>query len=263
MAGSGLQTLSGYSTFTGNVNITSGTLALWAGTANYYATSPTALGNMGTAGRLITVGSGAALAFTSANTLGDNGSADTTGMLINQGGEAVVTTAGANTSIGPLTLNGGTLAGVGGVTNPTYEMYMFGASANGSVSATGSANSYIALTSNGTATINGVIADGFQLATSNTFSVAGPGSLIVSIPLMNTQPGGAASLLKTGSGLLLLAASDTYTGGTTVSNGTLQLGNNAALLNTGAVSLGTSGTLDLHGFDPTIGRSLAAVWLMI
>ena len=64
---------------------------------------------------------------------------------------------------------------------------------------------------------------------------------------------GSGSLVKIGAGLLTLNGPDTYAGGTTLSNGTLQLGNPTAL---GAASGGltvNSGVLDLQGQSPTCG----------
>jgi autotransporter-associated beta strand protein len=66
--------------------------------------------------------------------------------------------------------------------------------------------------------------------------------------------GGAAALTKTTSGLVTLSGADSYTGGTTVSGGTLQLGVANALLSTGTVNVnGTSAVLNLGGFSPTVG----------
>jgi autotransporter-associated beta strand protein len=58
---------------------------------------------------------------------------------------------------------------------------------------------------------------------------------------------------KTGAGTLVLGAANSYSGGTTVSGGTVQVGNDSAL-GTGGVDLATSGTtLDLNGHSVTIG----------
>jgi autotransporter-associated beta strand protein len=64
------------------------------------------------------------------------------------------------------------------------------------------------------------------------------------------QSGGSAALTKNGGGLLNLSGSNSYGGGTTVSNGTLQLGN-ASALGTGGLTA-NAGVLDLNGYSPTV-----------
>ena len=112
---------------------------------------------------------------------------------------------------------------------------------------TGSANSLISLTGTG----DGF--NGFNLAASTTFSVAGPGGLTVSIPLMDRDNGqGAAALLKTGSGLMILTANETYTGGTTVNGGTLQLnlgGQTGTLASNTNVTVNAGGVLECNATD--------------
>ncbi len=115
---------------------------------------------------------------------------------------------------------------------------------------TGSANSLISITGGGNAF------DGFQLAASNTFSVAGPGNLTVSMPLADRDNGqGAASLTKTGTGLLVFNAANSFSGGLTVSAGTVQLGSGVATLGaaTAAVAVNAPGVLDLNGNNVSMG----------
>ena len=75
-----------------------------------------------------------------------------------------------------------------------------------------------------------------------TFNTNG-NTLFLSAPI--TGPGGLI-LTDSGGGLLFLAASDGYLGGTAISSGLLQLGNSAALGSGGLVVNG--GTLDLSGY---------------
>ncbi len=126
-----------FNTFSGNVNINGGALLLSSGS---YQTSAAAtiLGNMTAAGRTINVNNGGTLAFLTGNTMGDTGSTVTVPVIINQGGEALNVN-GGNTTLGPVVLNGGTLADFGNGT-AAYQPYNLGAAA-GSISATGSANS--------------------------------------------------------------------------------------------------------------------------
>ena len=60
--------------------------------------------------------------------------------------------------------------------------------------------------------------------------------------------GGPGSLIKTGSGSLVLAGSDTYSGGTTVAAGTLVIADGAALENGTSLTVGAGGTFV---FDPS------------
>ncbi|MCS7305487.1 MAG: autotransporter-associated beta strand repeat-containing protein, partial [Thermoguttaceae bacterium] len=69
------------------------------------------------------------------------------------------------------------------------------------------------------------------------------------------QTGGARSLTKVGDGTLVLSAANTYTGGTTVTAGTLKLsGGNDRLATTGNITI-TGGILDLGGNTQNITGS--------
>ena len=59
--------------------------------------------------------------------------------------------------------------------------------------------------------------------------------------------GGTLGLTKLGPNTLILSGSNTYTGGTTVSDGTLELASPAALPSEGIINVGRSGTVDLTG----------------
>ena len=63
--------------------------------------------------------------------------------------------------------------------------------------------------------------------------------------------GNARSLTKAGAGTLVLEGSNSYTGGTVISAGVLELGGNDRLANAGNVTI-SSGTFDLGGFSETI-----------
>ena len=148
MAGNGLQTLSGASTFTGNVTVNSGTLNI-----NYNGTNTvSALGNLDLATRSVTVNSGGVLEFSSANSQGQ-------GPILTPfyiSGEVISTVGNNGNTFGPLVLTGGTLTGTGGFTGAgtTFEMFNLGSSGagsgvTGSITANGAANSYISLTGAG------------------------------------------------------------------------------------------------------------------
>ncbi len=89
-----------------------------------------------------------------------------------------------------------------------------------------------------------------------SFNVSrGPGAvdmLITSVITSLNNDGDG--MTKSGAGILELTGLNTYTGGTTVQGGILQLGSAAATLgpSSGALTL-SGGTLDLHGYNPTVG----------
>ena len=104
-------------------------------------------------------------------------------------------------------------------------------------------------------TFNGVGVANPVVALAGTLS---PGSVLVSNASPYTfnggQIAGGASLVKAGSSSLLLNEVNTYSGGTVVSNGTLQLGINNAISGTGAGDVAVTGTgvIDLNNNSATI-----------
>jgi autotransporter-associated beta strand protein len=67
---------------------------------------------------------------------------------------------------------------------------------------------------------------------------------------------GGGNLIKAGTGKLTLSGTNTYTGGTTLNDGTLVLGNNSALgAANGVLYLdGSNASLNLNGHCPTVGK---------
>jgi outer membrane autotransporter protein len=97
-------------------------------------------------------------------------------------------------------------------------------------------------------------------------STAFPVSLTLGLPTgtatfsgsITDNPGGALSLIKQGGGTQILAGTSTYTGTTLVNGGTLQAGATGAFANASAFTVTGSATLDLHGFNQTIGSLAGA-----
>ena len=232
-------------TFTGNVTVSGGTL-LGTGQAQG-TTGGSPLGNIG-GGATVTVGNNATIILSAnSNTTGYGEANINTKWVIN--GTLDFSGSGNDVLGNSLTLGGGTLisGGGNGFGDLVFDGFATSGSAAATISSTGAANSYIGYTANASAA--GLAFGSFNLAASNTISVTGGGNLTIAVPLLNVNnnpgaanlaglnAGPAASLTKTGSGLLVLTASNIYSGSTTISAGTLQLGNGAG---TGTLPTGST-----------------------
>jgi len=165
----------------------------------------------------------------------------------------------ANRSINGLQFNSGTAAwtftgsggphtltlGSGGITNNSANTQTF--SASGLQLALGS-NLAFAATS-GALAINSAVNLGAQTL---TLSGASAGSTI------SGQISGTGGLIKTGANTWTLTASNTYTGATTISNGTLQIGNGGTtgrLNPTSNVSIASGATLAVNRSDRILANT--------
>ena len=231
--------------FSGNVTVSGGTLeANYNNGTNGLTAGP--LGNMQVSTRSVTVGNGGTLLFPQANGMGGGGSTYLTPIIIQAGG-IVSNTSSANVSIGPLTLAGGTLTAVGGTA--TWNSWDLNGAMT--ITVTGATNSAITVTGSNASS-------GMALAPSTTFNVAGPGNLIVSMPLVNQDGGGAAAaLVKTGTGLMNVTGPADYSGGTTISGGTLEV-SSGTLNNSlaGNISVASSATME---FNPSVAQTYNGV----
>jgi uncharacterized protein YhjY with autotransporter beta-barrel domain len=200
--------------------------ALYVDQANVTLSSVTFSGNQATGGTGGTGGTGA----------GANGGFGQGG----GGGTSSAGTAGYGGGNGTITGGGGGGAGFGGAvfvsSNSTLNI------ANGGIDGT---NYATAGTGN---PLNGQFAGGGIFLMSGVgvgYSVAAGTSTVASS--IGGQPGDLG-LTKSGVGALVLSGTNTYTGGTTINQGLLQLGSQDALPTGGAVAIATNGTLDLNGY---------------
>jgi fibronectin-binding autotransporter adhesin len=243
--GSGTLILSGSNTFSGNININAGILQ--AGFSNNFV-NPVG-GSLGNpqAVRNISVNNGGTLRFAAGDTFGGATTAVVSTLVINAGG-TVTNNGSVFTTLGPVLLNGGTLTGSGGSGNAQFQMY----SLLGAVTVGGTTASTISGSGNTTAE--------YHLGLSTTFNVAdvtansSPDLIVTGNFIDQTSSNGAASLIKTGAGTMLMSGSGSYTGTTTISAGTILLGSAFGIGNSvfdttsaGTLSFGSITSLNLGG----------------
>lgn len=204
LGGPGQLTLSpagGNPNFNGTATVSGGTLVVNAGN--------TAAGALG-ATSLITVNSGGTI-IVGSNNNAFQGTAPLAATQINAGSLVMdPNTPGSTNHLGSLTLNGGTLSAVSA--NSTWGNWNFdhGVSTPGDGSASTIAGGNATLTQ-----VGGTV-----------FNIGAGDTLDVSAALALTTSGADNGLIKTGAGLLVLSSpSNSYTSATTISAGTLQLGN--------------------------------------
>jgi len=94
-------------------------------------------------------------------------------------------------------------------------------------------------------TLNQAVSPGTPIIVNNSalgYTISGSGSI-----------GGAGLLSKNGTGTLTLSTiGNNYSGGTDINAGTLALGNNDVLPDTGLATV--IGTLNMGGYSDTVGR---------
>ncbi len=217
-----------------------------------------------------------------------------TGITINSGAQAMTIYANmvlgaaqtwTNNSGNALSVYGN-ISGAGGLTKQgSGPLYLGGANSynGGTTVAAGTLQLKAAngLSTAGPLTVEGGVMDfgGFTVTTTAAVSFQGGvtqnGTIVNNGSAYDGQSGtvsailqGAAGLNKTTAGTLLLSGSNnTYAGGTSIANGTLQVGaapsyGHGALPNSTTVTFGsatTNGTLDLNGYSTVIsGLSVAA-----
>jgi autotransporter-associated beta strand protein len=168
---------------------------------------------------------------------------------------AGVLNANSSTAVGngTVTLAGGTL----GSTNGSSISNALTLSANSGLSGltttgamTQTANSTLVLSS---ATQSGNVALSNSGTNRTLTTQVDAGTSTISGIISNGGTATSGNLTKTGSGELILSGANTYTGTTTISNGTLTIGAAGALADTSSLNIGSSGTLNLNTFSEKVG----------
>ncbi len=241
--GAGLLTLNGVASYTGATRINGGTLQIGA-TDRIYT------------GSAVTVAAGATFDLNDFN--------QTIGSLAGAGSVAL-----GNTTGGILTLGGDntSTAFSGGITGPGSLVKV----GNGTLSLTGS-NAFtgtftlqagtVAANTGAALGAGALLFNGGTLQSLNALTITLPATLQSGGGTVDTNGfttglsgviDGSGNLTKIGAGTLSLAGANTYSGNTTISTGTIQLGNAAAIpFGAGKGNVNDSGTLDLNGYGGTV-----------
>jgi autotransporter-associated beta strand protein len=215
---------------------------------------------MTTAGRKVTVESGATLTFGNDDGMGSFQYKSPVTMIADGG--TIQNGSGRFLAIGDVVLrNGATLNTQNGKADAFQAFNL-----RGMITVAGSSGSFI--TTTGT-TRTGIHLGGDTIP-ATTFNVAATGDptadLTISAPLRDEVRQGAGGLIKTGAGTMVMTVANSYTGTTTVSGGTLALAVDGSFANTAMVSLGTGSRLDLTsktaGFSFGEAQTLAGTGLV-
>lgn len=251
-----LRLVNGGNRFSGDLTVAGGLLLATAPPPGGLNPTSGSLGNPGVA-RIFTVESSGTLSFGANDLFGNHASEMHVSLLVNQGG-TVVNDGNFFSTLGPVTLNGGTIDAVGGV-NTTFPSFAL----KGEVTALTGVTSTISGIG-----LNAAYHLGAADITGTTFDVQGSGILNVSGILQNGRQvifssANASTLTKIGTGTMTLGGINTYSGNTIVEDGSLHLLDDAQLRftigNASGVSnqLSGDGTVILDG-DFAINTTAAA-----
>ncbi|WP_145511395.1 autotransporter outer membrane beta-barrel domain-containing protein [Yersinia kristensenii] len=263
--------------------VKTGTAALILTNNNTYAGGTTInagtlqIGNGGTTGSVVgDIVNNSALSFNRSDALTYGGVISGSGSL-NQAGNDVLTLTGDNTYAGGTTISAGTLQiGNGGTTGSVAgdiinnsalsfsrsDALAYGGVISGSGSVVKAGNDVLTLTGNNTFTGDTTISAGtLQIGNGGTTGAI-VGNIINNSVLSFNRSGilaydgvisGSGSLVKTGNSMLILTGDNTFTGDTTISAGTLVVGNNTTgsvagnIINNSALMFNRSDALTYDG----------------
>ena len=196
-------------------------------------------GNLYLGGNTLTTG-GDNSSVTIGGVIADGGASGGTGGGFTKAGTGTITLTGTNTYTGPTTIAGGTIS----------------LSGNGSIAATSALNlsvsgagldiSGMSATSQTFASLTGV--DGSLISLGGNTLIVGDGTSTTFAGVIS----GTGGFTKQGSGTLTLTGSNSYTGATTIAEGSLVLTSGGVLSDSTPVNItGATGVLDLSGMTAT------------
>lgn len=259
--GSGTLTLVGNNSYTGGTILSAGVLSFASG--SNLGTGPIALsgGTLQWAPETASDISSRLTLIAATNRLDTNGNNVTlahsiTGVGgITKIGSGALTLSGANSYTGRTTVGAGVLSasnvvvedGVSHLGNASSSVILGGIGTTGTFSYTGEDSSYVrgfTISSGGgelvvTQSTSTLLVETGDIFTSGKFAVGGTGNITIT-----SMVSGSGSLTKIGRGVMVLGGSNTYTGTTTISEGTLKISNtNGSAFGSGAVILRSGATL--------------------
>jgi autotransporter-associated beta strand protein len=249
--GSGTLTLNASNTYTGNSTISAGILQI--GNANALGTS----GNITFGGGALQYGSGITVDLSgriknsgSAMSIDTNGQSVTFASILDssnsggltKNGSGTLTLNASNTYTGATTINAGTLS-IAAITNGGVAGAL-GNSTNAAANLVLGGGTLLYTGSNGSTDRNFTLSN----ATTSVIDVSSAGTTLTISGTATTTTGG---LTKNGSGTLLLAGSNNYTGDTTVNSGILQIGANNRISDSSTLRV-NGGTFNMATFNDTV-----------
>ncbi|GJE57434.1 autotransporter-associated beta strand repeat-containing protein [Methylobacterium thuringiense] len=243
--GDGSLTLTGASTFAGTTTVSAGTLAIAAG-----GSVASAVVNAAT--------------FTNAGTVG-GGLTNTAGTSTNTGtinGGATILAGTFNTNAATSVVNG-TLANNATVNAQGQINGAVSNHAGARLNVVGGLTGVGRLTNDGAVDLGGNgLGVGSLSGTTAAASIVGGGTLLAGSDNTSSSYAGtirgATALTKAGTGTLTLSGANSHAGATTVSAGTLQAGAVNALSAASAVTVASTGRMDLNGFNQTVASLAGA-----
>ncbi|WP_238258609.1 beta strand repeat-containing protein [Methylobacterium gnaphalii] len=192
----------------------------------------------------VAIASGRTLTVGADNTADANYAGAVTGGLLTKVGTGTQTLSGTSNYSGATTISGGTLRG--GATDSFSANSAFAVNSGTFLDLGGFGETIGSLSGAGTLTNSGT--------TAATLTAGGNGaSTTFSGVIQNgANPAATTGLTKTGTGMLMLSGANTYTGVTTISDGTLRAGAANVISTASAVQV-NGGTFDLNNNNQSIG----------